>query len=347
MRVRAGPTDPAEPERTHVLPLVLLLIFATVFPEVLSGSTPAPVFATHPLGVLLLAGLYGCGAVLVWEAVARWRKGWLAVLPLGLAYGIAEEGIGTKVFTDAHQQFVITGLPGAYGRWAGIEWVPTVGVGIFHAVVSIGLELLLVALIFPSLQGRSIVSRRALVAIALAFAATVTLMFLTNDPGAIPSVWPSIAFLGAVAVVFVVLGRRLPDGFLASWMRSPLPTARPRTFVLAAFAWLLSFLAVFTIGGHLVPWPAVVIAYFLLAAAALFYLLTTRAGWRENRAQQVGFVGGLAAGFVAWDVFLELRGDVGVLAFTGVLVAIVVWLWRHPTGLGDVPAARPSGTRAT
>ncbi|HTW76841.1 MAG TPA: hypothetical protein VMG14_03650 [Thermoplasmata archaeon] len=335
------PSDPAPPEaasalaaRTRYGPLVLLLLFAATFPEVLSGSTPVPELLAHPSGFLLLLGLYGGGAVLVWEALARWRKGWLAVVPWGLAYGIAEEGLATKTFTDPHQQFAITGIPGAYGNLGGVEWVTVAGIDPFHAAVSIGLELLLIALLFPRLKGRSIVSDRALAIVGLAFAATVTLMFFTVDPDPLgPLAVPLVGF-ALLGVGLIVAGCRLPDGALAGWMRAPTPAASPRAFFAVAFGWLLALLVLFQIGSHLLPWAGILILLFVASGALSLGFLLTRSGWRENRPHQVAFVGGFAGAFVVWDVLLEALGDVGVLAFTAVFVALVVWIQRHPEGLG-------------
>jgi hypothetical protein len=318
--------------KTFLLPFLLLLLFAASFPEFLSGSTFVLTAILNPLGFLLLIGLYGCGATLVWEALARWKRGWLAVVPLGYAYGIAEEGFGTKVFIDPHQQFVITGIAGSYGSAWGVQWFPLIGVGIFHAVVSVGMELLLIALLFPSLKGRSILSNRALVPVALAFLATVTLMFFTTDKDPLGPLAASLIVMGALGAVLIGLGRYFPERWVAAWMRSPLPTASPRAFFWVGLLWLLPFLVLFQIGAHLVPWAFLLIAIFLLEGAGALYFLMTRAGWRENRPQQVAFLGGLAVGFLVWDVFIEILGDIGVLAVTAILLYIVVWLWRHPEG---------------
>jgi len=336
-----GPREPTTPT-TRILPLLFLILFAAIFPEVLSGSTPPLVLLTHPLGFLLLVAEYGGGAVLVWEALARWRKGWLAVLPLGAAYGIAEEGLATKTFTDPHQQFVITQIPGSYGSWGGVEWVSLTGIDPFHAAVSIGLGLLLLALIYPEHKGRSIVSNRALALIGTAFVADVTLQFFTVDPEPILSLWPALTFIGILGIVLIVAGWRLPRDFLSSLMRSPVPTSRPRAFFAVAFGWLLSLLAVYTLGSHIVPWAGVLIVFFLASGAASLYFVLTRSGWRENRAHQVAFVGGFAGAFLVWDVLLELLGHVGVLAFSAIFVALVIWLWRSARG----SLAPPDGGRS-
>ena len=298
----------------------------------LSGSTPVPELIGHPLGFLLLLGLYGGGAVLVWEALARWKKGWLAVVPLGAAYGIAEEGLATKTFTDPHQQFVITGIPGSYGNFARIEWVTFAGIDPFHAAVSMGLPFLLVALLFPELRGRSVVSNRGLMVSCTAFIAVVTLMFFTTDTDPILPLAAPLAFIGALGALFIAFGWKLPRGFLSSWMRSPAPTASPRSFFVVGFAWLFSLLFMFSIGSHIVPSARLLILFFLGSGAASLYFLLTRSGWHDNRKQKVAWVGGFSAAFLVWDAFLDVIGDIAVLAFSVSLAALVVWLWQHPAG---------------
>ncbi len=245
---------------------------------------------------------------------------------------------------DPRQQRVITGIPGAYGRWRWVPWVPATGIDLFHAAIGIGLELLLPAWLYPPLKGRSIVSSRALVPISTGFAGTVTVMFFTTDPDPIGPLVPGWVIVGSAAVVRIVVGRYFPERWFASAMRARTPSATPRAFFAVAIAWLLSFLVPFQIGSHLVPWAGALVLGFLLPGGAVFYLLFTRAGWRENRRHQVAFAGGLATAFLVWDVLLELLGDTGVLAFSVVLAGLCVWR-RNPVGrpLTGVP---PSGHRA-
>jgi hypothetical protein len=326
-----------DPGRRRWSAVLVLLLAAAIFPEVLSGSTPVPLLVVSPLGFLELVGLYGCGAILVWEAIARWKKGWLSVLPFGAAYGIAEEGLGTKVMTDPHQQLLITGLAGPYGHW-GVQWVTLSAFTMFHAVFSIGYQILLVALLFPELKGRSIVTCRGLAIDGAVFAAVVTLMFFTDDKNPIAPLWPGLAFVSLLAVAFIVIGRYLPDGFLSSWMKSPTPASPPRTFFVVGFLWVVAFFAVWVLGTHLIPYAAVPALLFPVIGLSVLYVLVTRMGWRENRRHQVAYAGGFAAAFFVWDVLLELSGDVGVLAFSALLVAIVVWLWYRPEGPPVAPA---------
>ena len=49
---------------------------------------------------ILLASLYGSGALLIRELKVRWRKGYVSMFLLGTAYGIIEEGLMVKSFFD-------------------------------------------------------------------------------------------------------------------------------------------------------------------------------------------------------------------------------------------------------
>lgn len=238
--------------------------------------------------------MYGCGALLVWEAVARWEKGWLSVLPMGAAYGIAEEGFATKTFVDPAAQLRITKIPAGYGRALGIDWATFVPVDIFHAAVSIGLQLLVVALLFPELKGRPLLGSRGRSIVAACFAADIGVQFVTTDPGAIAAFFPALLSLAALGLVLVLLAWKLPTERLGAIMRSPRPSARPRTFFLVSFGWLFSLLFVYLIGSHLVvDWELLGAFYGLDSGLALYFLLA-RAGWRENRPHQIAFARGWA-----------------------------------------------------
>lgn len=329
--------------RTRWRPLVGLLLAASIFPEVLSLSTPVPLLFSPPgiAGFAMFVGMYGCGAVLVWEAITRWQKGWLAVLPLGAAYGIAEEGLATKVFDDPSRQQVVTGIPGAYGSWQGVEWATFVPIDMFHAVVSIGAQVLLVSLLFPEVKGSSIVSTRGLLVVGAAFAADIGLQFFTVDPNPLLPLLPGVLVLAGLAMLFLLLARWSPANALARWMRSPTPTSSPRVFFLVAFGWLLSLLVVFQIGSHLIPSAGALVVFDLLSGSGALYFLLTRSGWKENRRHQVAFLGGMAGAFAVWDASIGvLIGDGLVLVFAAIYCAIVVMLWRRSPF--PVMAPRPS-----
>ncbi|HTS11026.1 MAG TPA: hypothetical protein VMH00_02810 [Candidatus Limnocylindrales bacterium] len=97
-------------------PAWTLAVLAPVIAEVLSGATRMSyIFALIPEIMV-----WGCGALLIREAVRRWRGGWTSMWLLGLALSVAEEFL--------IQQTSLAPLPWpgthpAYGRLWGVNWI--------------------------------------------------------------------------------------------------------------------------------------------------------------------------------------------------------------------------------
>jgi len=134
--------DFPSPPRKQTSPAWLLFFLSPAIAELLSGSMPPAEFF-NPGGFILVAVLYGGGAILVRELTFRWRKGWASLLLLGAAYGIVEEGLLCKSFFDPNWPDV--GILGEYGRWAGVNWIWSIQLTAYHASISIAAAILLVA----------------------------------------------------------------------------------------------------------------------------------------------------------------------------------------------------------
>lgn len=130
-------------------PAILLCCLAPFLGEVVSGSTPPIVVLANPLYAALEVVLYGGGALFVRELVVRWRRSWISVILLGLAYGLIEEGLVLKAIFDPNWEGA--GQLGTYGRVDGIGWVWLLQVVAFHSVVSITIPIMFAGLL---VQGR-------------------------------------------------------------------------------------------------------------------------------------------------------------------------------------------------
>lgn len=140
-----------ENRRPVIYPALALLFLAPAIAELLAGAAPPAEFF-HPIGFILLVILYGGGAILARELMHRWNKGWVSLLVLGAAYGIAEEALACKSFFDPHWKDL--GSLAEFGRWGGVNWVWSLGLTIYHAVFSICIPVLLVYLIFPETRNK-------------------------------------------------------------------------------------------------------------------------------------------------------------------------------------------------
>jgi hypothetical protein len=186
-------------------PALTLFFLAPAIGELLSGSSPPSEFFS-PLTLLLLAVLYGGGALLVRELRCRWHKGWPTALLLGAAYGLVEEGLMVKSFFDPN--WVDIGVLGSYGRWAGVNWIWASELTLFHAVFSITVPVLLTERLFPDRQSDSWVGRRMTILLSLLLIGDILLGFLALTPYR-PPFFPYVLTLATV-LALAWAARRLP-----------------------------------------------------------------------------------------------------------------------------------------
>lgn len=211
-----------------LLPALVLFFLAPAIAELLLGSAPPAEFFT-PFGFIMLVVLYGSGAILIRELVIRWQKGWFSLLTLGAAYALVEEGLLCKSFFDPNWMDI--GILGSYGRWASVNWVWSLELTFYHAIVSIAIPILLVELIFPHRRHQSWVGKKLAITLGVLLAIEVAFgyFWLTDyRPGAIGY------FLAmAVAAVLGLIAWRLP--------RQPF-APRSVTARHPAWFWLIGFL---------------------------------------------------------------------------------------------------------
>ncbi len=159
-------------------PVLVLLVLSPAIGELLSGSSPPQQFF-NPLFFVLLVGLYGCGALLVRETVARWQLNSAGLLLLGAAYGIIEEGLTCKSFFNPY--WTDTGFLSVYGRAAGVNWVWTFGLTVYHMVVSVTVPIFLTEAVFSGRAKDPWLERRGWAFAGTALALVMILGFVGFD----------------------------------------------------------------------------------------------------------------------------------------------------------------------
>ena len=133
-----------------ILAAVTLFFLAPIVAEFLLGDFPA---TWLPL-IIVLAPMYGGGALLIRELTRRSGRGWPTILLLGVAYAIIEEAFTTQTLFN----------PDIYGLHMHLlshAWIPAFGIGAWwalfmlnvHAFWSIGVSIALAEGLFPSLDG--------------------------------------------------------------------------------------------------------------------------------------------------------------------------------------------------
>src|SRR5215469_3384655 len=303
---------PAAPVvRLRTWPAVLALyVLAPVVGEMLSGSTPPLLFFT-PFGLIFECGLYGSGALLVREVARRRGLGWGAILLLGAAYGILEEGLVVTSWFNPYWPDL--GRLAGYGRALDTSWVWALGLTMYHAVVSITIPIVLVEALFPSKAGIPWLGRRGVRGFAI--------------------------WLGVVSAIGAFL-----FGFVAYWKQGyqhP-PAAYLLAFALAAgLVWLALHLrphAPAAASQRAAPTLWKMRRDGFLTTAAFFFLLWVAPGFEPSAAVTFLALAALGA-FSAWRVSVvsssagwssehRLALASGVLFFF-ILLAPLLEVWVH------------------
>jgi drug/metabolite transporter (DMT)-like permease len=187
---------------------------------------------------------------------------------------------------------------GVYGRFAGVNWVWSVDLTIYHAVFSITIPVLLVQRTYPDRESRPWLSRRGQILLGVLLGADVALGFFALTPYRPPAI-PYLLAASAVAAL-IGLARRLPTGRPSGAEPDRAPM-RPRAFLLGGFA--------ATVGFFFLAWvaPSTTIPPSLLIVVTLASLaLVWRLGRWTSRSQTLSPTRQLAAASGALGFFILL-----------------------------------------
>ena len=252
--------------REHFLPPAILVLLASILPELLSGNTSAPMLFQPGLFLFLIAA-YGLPALVIREFALRWHIGFAGLFLTGLGYGIINEALLAKTV------FRNTGVPvdvyAGYGFAAGIQWAWTAFILPWHAMASVLLPIAFAHSASPAAANRPWLGVKTALALALFMVGLISLFFLFEDTSGIAGGVPMLALLWALIGLLGLAARMLPESL-------PPPSAGVSKWRLAALGYsgIIPFLALLAIAHW--RWP--IAAYFAATAAfvALYRYLTCR-----------------------------------------------------------------------
>jgi len=298
-------------DRTRQAALALLFL-SPAAGELVSGSSP-PLEFFNPLSTTLFAALYGCGTLLIREAVLRWQKGVVSLMLLGAAYGVYEEGLTVKSWFNPG--WMDLGTLGHYGRYGGVNWVWAVWLTIYHATISIALPIFLIDVLFPDLKGKRLLSDKELRWPIFAFATVGAVGFLLFPyyPGA------EVLWAVVIGVALVGLAMAAPKNLFAPVAASPARSAWP--FAVLGAAWMTSAFVIFGAGESFGLDPAVDIMIGLCLTAAVALLLHFKLFPGQEERFLFAFLSGCMGLFIAFGFIL---GFVNPWAFLGQPIAAAV-----------------------
>lgn len=325
-------------------PVVALLLLAPIVSEVLYGATRiSTIFVLIPQ-----VAAWGCGALLIREAIVRRRRGWAGLLLLGLALAVAEECLIQQ--TSLAPMVGLTGPE--YDRALGVNWVYLLWALGYESVWVIVLPVRLVEWLFPDRRDAAWVGRRGLIVAGLAFLAgsfvawyswtQVARTTVFHMPEYRPTATHLLAAVGAIGLLAAAaLGpRRLPpSGGPGPGRSAPGPGLTGVVAFLLGLPWtVLVLMAYGVMPGVPLGMTLIAGAAWALAALVLFARWTSSPSWDDRHRFAVvrgGVFACMAGGFAIFWVGGALPIDwIGKAALDGVAAAWLVRPRRDPGARG-------------
>lgn len=308
-----------------IVPAILLSMLALFIPEILMGSTPA----SRAGQWLLELVFYASGALIIHEVVVRFQLNTLAVIFLGLAFGVIEEGILLQsVFNPG-----FLNLDLSYGRTLGVNWVWAQFIVVYHSVFSIAIPVLLAQMIFRKQDGRPWLSKIGLGVVAgLYIFSGYFYFFIFQNMSEFRAPVAGLIIVALLALIFIFVAFKMKGNLFAGALAKPIPFVFSGLIsVLALCLWLLGLREVFTKGDGFPSWMIQAAGLLLIAILVLWFRLNRHRNW--NTKNQLSVLSGalIASTIYGFYIIVGSKNKTDlifqVMFALGVLVGMIL-LWR-------------------
>jgi hypothetical protein len=292
--LRVHDVEVSQGKRRGIWPALGLIFVAPLVAEFLLGNLPVKLLPA----LIVLAPMYGGGALLIREVVRRTGRGWPSILLMGMAYGIFEEAFTTQsLFNPNYLKLNLGLLTPAYIPALGIGAWWTLWMLMVHGIWSISTPIALVEACVPDRARSPWLGRAGLVVVAIVFllgACANTAIGYKQD-----HYLASMAQFAGAAVVIVL--------FLLLAFKVPVRRSYAANGV-APSSWILGAVALaFASAAMLVPmnwgWGAVAALLALDSGMLLVVMAWLRKG-AMTLAHQLALGAGAALAY-GWHAFLQ------------------------------------------
>jgi hypothetical protein len=297
-----------------------LFILAPLIAEYLHGNMSV----TALPWLVVVAPLYGGGALLIREVVRRAQRGWPTVLLLALAYAVIEEGLVTHtLFNPSYFDYPLLDPAPIPLLGMGAWW--TVFVLTLHVVWSISASIALAEALVPHRASQPWLSNRGLALTGVVFVLGAAANWLATYE--LERFLPALAQVAGTAVAVALL---LLAAFMVTARRAePAGSTAPAAWGVAVAAFAVT--SVFIVLGWFPGWPTVAVYLALYALSGwLLVRWTRRPGWTKRHV--LALAGGVLVTY-AWYAFpsqplVGAGGPVDVVGNVLFTVGLAGLLWR-------------------
>jgi hypothetical protein len=325
----------------RIAPAFVLMWMAMLMVEALPGATRPSVYVGVPFVIALELALWGGFAVFGRELVRRRTLGWLNLLLLGIACGVAEE-ILIQQTSIAPVVFKLKGVE--YARALGVNYLYLAWALVYECVFSVLVPVAIVEFLYREREKQGWLSRGGAIGLSVFFVLGAVGAWFAWTQYARVNVFKAEPYtplvMGIAAIALLVF---LAIGPTREWFaRARKPLATPPVWLLgvlgalfATYLWALVMLA-FGIAPQFPSWVAMGATLFVYALA-LWLVPRWSAHERWTERHRFGLVvgaavGNMAAAYVAflyaspldfWGKTILDVSAVVLLAWLGVVV------WRR------------------
>jgi hypothetical protein len=320
----------------RVAPAVGLVFLAPLVAEFLLGNLPITLLPA----LVLLAPMYGGGALLIREVTRRAGRGVPTMLLLGVAYGLVEEGIATQSLFNPHYVGADL-LSVGYVPWLGIAVPWTLFVLTLHAVGSTTVPIALAEMCTRDRRTMPWLGRTGVAVAAALFVVGVignAAFQMANDP--FRATTAQFAGIVVFAALATVVGLRLPR-------RAGLPGALPAPWAIGLIGLAAGVVAELTPMSYA---GVAVLAALWVVLAALAARWSVRATWTPRHT-----LAATAAALVtyAWHAFPETPvvpvpaavDLVGNAVFALGAILLIGMAWRRTAAASTIVISSPPSGR--
>lgn len=313
--------------------IITLLFLAPIIGEVLSGSSP-PLEFFNPVTLITLVLLYGCGALLIREAKARWKLQWSVIL-LAIAYGILEEGTIVQSFFNAGWGDLAE-LSG-YGSFLGIQWAWAIMLTVFHATISILIPIMIVSLLWPEYKYKPLLKKKGIILSFLGIIVITVLWISLIEIGTGVSegsldytdyVPNYILVLESLAIVILLcwLAYKFKDSRISfdNKIHSPLYLGISAFFLQLLNLFIPNALVNFGVSGI-----TTVLIQIIIISLFMWILVPQLLNKKTTKNHLVAFVFGSILFFLLLSPIIEFNGGGTGMTLTGIIALILLIVWRN------------------
>lgn len=288
---------PPLPVLRRVAPAIGLFFIAPLVAEFLLGDLPITMLGA----LVLLAPLYGGGALLIREVVRRSGRGWPSIFVLAFSYAVLEEAFTTQsLFNPNYLGLNFHLLAPAYISALGIGAWWTIFVLTLHTVWSISTSVGLAESLVPDRATTPWLGRAGLTATSILFAlaaVAATIFAIKQDHNHFVASKAQFFSAAVICILAAVIAFLLPKREVASATSGYVPGP-----------WLVGCIAL--AGGSiflLIPnrWGWLAVALYLILDLTVIVLIlhwSHRFGW--NSRHRLALAGGAALAY-AWHAFIQ------------------------------------------